>query len=304
MSFDGVLAAGTGRRELRIGLLCAALLLAIWSSYTLLSRFGVKTNFPAADLMLLRVGVGGLIMMPWFLRIGLAGLSVGQVLFMALTAGIGFSASSYIAFSFAPAAHASVLQTATLPLNTAIFAVLVLGERFRRTKLLGLGLIVLGVVLMGYESLWAGEPGQWRGDVLFYFASLCWAVYSVFAQRWGVTPLQAAAIVYAVSALMYLPVYAVFFHPHFAEAPTGELVLQVILQGVLANLVSIFAFTRIVQAFGASSTAMLTAASPVVVALAAIPLLGEVPTALGWAGLASVVSGIIATMLVLETRRA
>jgi drug/metabolite transporter (DMT)-like permease len=69
-------------------------------------------------------------------------------------------------------------------------------------------------------------------------------------------------------------------------------------------VVSIFAFTRIMQAFGASSTAMLTAASPVVVALLAIVFLGEIPTALGWAGLVSVVLGIIATMLVLETRPA
>jgi len=304
MAFDTVTTADAGRRELRIGLLCAAFLLVIWSAFILMSRVGVRSNFPPADLLALRAGVGGIIMLPWLARSGFAGLPLGKVLLLSITAGIGFGAFSYAAFLFAPVAHASALQTATLPLNTAILAVVVLRERFSRGKQLGLLLIVTGVMLMGYESLSAGEPGQWRGDILFYLASFDWAVYSVFAQRWGVTARQALAFVYPVAAIIYLPIYFLLFEPQLFHASAGELVVQVVLQGVLANVLSLFAFTRVVEAFGASSTAMLTAAAPLVVTLSAIPLLHEVPTTLGWAGLACVIGGIIATITVLETRRA
>lgn len=299
-----VLRDEAGRRELRVGLLYALLLLGIWVSYILMSRFGLRTNFAPADLLALRVGVGGLVMLPWFVRGGLGGLTLGRAVVLAMTAGIGFGALSFNGFVLAHVSHAAALQTATLPLFTAALSVFVLGERFSLGKRIGLVLIVVGVVFIGYESLWRGEPGQWRGDILFASAALDWAVFAVLVQRWRVTPKQGASVVYVVSAILYLPVYFIGFEPRLLSAPVGELVVQGLLQGVISNLVSLFAFTRVMQAFGASSTAMLTAGSPLLVTLLAIPLLGEIPSALAWVGLVCVTAGIVATVMVLEPRRA
>jgi drug/metabolite transporter (DMT)-like permease len=303
MSSDIAVVHETGHREVRAGLLFAVLLLGIWAGYILLTRFGVRTSFAPADLLALRVGIGALVVLPWFVKRGFGGLNLVQALALALTAGIGFSAFSFVGFLFAPVSHASALQTATLPLFTAVLAVVVLKERFMRAKALGLALIVAGVGLLAYESLSKAETGQWRGDICFAAASFDWAIYSILAQRWRVTPRQASGVVYVMAALLYLPLYALFFPHRLLDAPLGELAVQAVLQGILSNVVSLFAFTRVVQAFGASSTAMLAAASPLMVTVLAIPLLGEIPTALAWAGLILMTFGIVATVLVLQPRR-
>lgn len=288
------------RRELWIGLGCAVLVLTIWTGYVLLSRLATRGAFNPPDLLALRASIAGLVMLPWFLRNGLGGLRLHQAVVLALAAGIGFGAFSYWALSLAPAAHGAALMTGALPLYTSILATIVLGERFGTIKLTGLLLIVAGVVLMGFDSLATGEPGQWRGDFLFAAASITWAVYTVLAQRWRVRPLQAATVVYVPAAVLYLPVYVLFFDSRLAEAPLPDLLIQGLLHGVLATLVSIFAFMRVVQALGASSTAMLTAAAPGFVTLLAIPLLGEIPSWLAVTGIGLVTAGIGATILALR----
>jgi len=63
-----------------------------------------------------------------------------------------------------------------------------------------------------------------------------------------------------------------------------------------------FAYVRVVVAFGAASTTMLTAAVPAAAVLLAIPLLGEVPSWIEVAGIACVSGGIAATLLALHRR--
>ena len=300
MAFGGVAAAGAGRRERWIGLFCALCLLSIWAAFILLTRFGVRTHFAPPDLLALRVGIGGAIMLPWFMRRGLGHLNLAQGLALALTAGIGFGALSYTGFVFAPVVHASALQTAALPLYTALLAMVVLGERFSRGKQLGLLLIIVGVVLMGYQSVSAGAPGQWRGDVLFSAASFVWAIYAVLAQRWAVRPLHTTSVVYVLSAAVYLPIYVVAFHSHLLEVPLADLAIQALLQGVLANVASLFLFARVAQAFGAASTAMLTAAASLFVPALGVLTLGERPTPLAWTGLFCVAGGVVAAVLVVK----
>lgn len=304
MAFDGVAAAGAGRRERWIGLLCAFCLLGIWAAYILLTRLSVRTNFAPADLLALRVGIGGLLMLPWFIRTGLGHLTLGRALLLALTAGIGFGAFSYAGFVFAPVAHASALQTGALPLYTALLALVVLREHFGRGKLLGLALIIAGVALMGYESVSRGAPGQWRGDILFSAASFVWAVYAVFAERWGARPLQTTSAVYVLSAALYLPVYVIGFEPRLLDVPTADLVVQAVLQGVLANVISLFLFARVAQAFGAASTAMLTAAASLFVPALGILTLGERPGPLAWTGLVCVAAGVVAAVIVVRPQEA
>jgi drug/metabolite transporter (DMT)-like permease len=302
MPFDTGVPPRLERRELWIGLGCAVLVLMTWTGYVLLTRLATRATFNPPDLLALRTGIPGLLMLPWFVRNGLGGLRLWQALVLAMTAAIGFGALSFWALSLAPAAHGAALMTGALPLYTSILAMIVLGERFSAVKWTGLVLIVAGVVLMGIESLAAGEPGQWRGDLLFSAASFTWAVYSVLAQRWRVRPLQAATVVYVVSAVLYVPVYVALFDSRLVTAPLDELLVQVLLQGVLVTIVSIFAFMRVVQALGASSTTMLTAAAPGVMTLLAIPLLGEVPSWLAVAGIGFVTAGIGATILALRAR--
>jgi drug/metabolite transporter (DMT)-like permease len=300
---EGAIGAKADRRELWIGLGCAALLLGVWTSFLLLSRFGVRTDFTPADLLALRVGVAGLIVLPLFLRNGFGRLTLRQGLTLALPAGIGFPALSFVALTMAPVSHAGAVQTGTLPLYTALLAMIVLHEHFSPIKLAGLGLIVVGVAVSGYESLSVGEPGQWLGDILYTAASLVWAGYTILAQRWRVKPLQAVTTVYILSATLYVPIYLLFFDVGLLRVPVWTLVVQAVLQGVLSTIISLLLFMRVVQSLGATSATMLTAAVPSVVTLLSIPLLGEMPSGMAWTSVGFVTAGILATILSLQPRR-
>lgn len=290
------------RREFWIGIGCAVAILSIWTGFILISRFGARTSFSPPDLMALRVGIGGLVMAPLLWRDGFGGLNLLQGLALSVLAGLGFAGFAFTAFSLAPAAHAAALMTGTLPFQTSVLAVLFLGERFGRIKLVGLGLILVGVFLIALQSVASGGPDHWRGDVLFFLAATSWAIYSILAQRWRVRPLQSARIVFPLAMAIYLPVYLLAFEPKLHTVPVGELVVQTVMQGLLATIVSMFAYVRVVVAFGAASTTMLTAAVPAAAVLLAIPLLGEVPSWIEVIGIACVSGGIAATLLALHRR--
>jgi drug/metabolite transporter (DMT)-like permease len=236
-------AARRRARELALGLAAAFATLAIWTGFVLLTRLGTTTSLPPADLAALRFAVAGAVCAPWLMRRGLGGLGWGRALFLAVFAGIGFTLFAYAGFRYAPAAHGGALMTGTLPLWTVLLALPVLGERLSPLKLAGIGLTAAGVVTIAVPAL--AVPGESLvGDLCFPLASLCWAIYTVAARRWGVAPLQAAAIVYALAALIYLPAYLVWGGGRLPSAPLAELAFQAVYQGLLATVVSLVLYMR------------------------------------------------------------
>ncbi len=288
------------RRELWIGLGCAALILTVWTSFHVLGRLGVKSSFDPADLAAIRIGCGALLMVPFFLRRGMGELTVFQGASLALTAVIGFTVCAFWGLTLAPVSHSVVLMTGSAPLLTAILSVIFLRERFSNMKLLALALIVAGLGVVGMAGLKSGEPDAWIGDILFLMASLSWAVYTILAQRWKVPAVQTTAVVYVFSAIAFMPVYFIFFDSRIPYAPMDELVLQVVMQGIFSSVLSIMAYTRMVRALGSSAGAMLTAAVPVTATFAAIPVIGEYPDFASMIGVAIVTGGLIVTLLTLR----
>ncbi|HVL75501.1 MAG TPA: EamA family transporter, partial [Noviherbaspirillum sp.] len=123
---------------------------------------------------------------------------------------------------------------------------------------------------------------------------LCWATYGVLAQRWKIQPGAAAALVAVLSMLCYLPVYLLAGHAALAQGPAGEILLQALIQGAIVGGASVFVYSTAVRVLGATSTALFTAAVPCVTTLAAMPLLGETPSAAALAGVGIVTAGLVA----------
>lgn len=288
------------RRELAIGLTCAAITVAVWTSFVLLSRHGVTGTLLPWDLAALRFGVGGLVMLPWLLRYGLGGLTLGRAFVLVLGAGPIFAIVGFVAFALAPASHAGALMPGVLPLWATLLAWLVLGERLGLWRLACLAVILSGVAALFASGLTEAPPGAWIGDLIFPLAPLAWAVFTVYARRWQVTPVRAAAIVAVGSMLTFLPIYLLFLPKGIAATPLPEVVVQGLFQGIVAVIVALVTYTRAVVALGPAVTTMLTAAVPGLVALLAIPLLDEPLTPLAGLGLALVTAGMLATVLSLR----
>jgi drug/metabolite transporter (DMT)-like permease len=182
-----------------------------------------------------------------------------------------------------------------MPLWTALLAMFFLHEKIGRSRRVGLALIPVGIVIFVGAGLTHFETGYWRGHLLFIAAAVCWASFTVAmraASHSGFSALQAAASVSVVSALAYLPVYALWLPHRIAAAPLGAIVFQTLYQGVIVSIVSLYAYSRAVALLGASLGASFASLVPVLAMLAAIPLLGEVPKPADYLGIAAVTIGV------------
>jgi drug/metabolite transporter (DMT)-like permease len=303
-----------------VGVLAAIVTVAIWTSFIVIARATAHRSLTPLDICLLRFAGAALVLLPWGAWLvwkrardaapglapaswlGLSPLGFKLTALIGLVGGIGYACLAYSGFYFAPAAHASVLLPGTLPLSTTLMAVLILKDRVTPVRAIGLGLIFLGDVLVGGASLMRAwlEPGSevWKGDLLFLGASTCWAVYSVLVRKHALQAVQATIAISVFAFVAYVPVYALLVASgvlitQLASAPWGEIVFQLVFQGMGSVVISGITFTKMVQHFGPVRSTMITAVVPGLSALGAVIFLGE---PLHWnllAGLALVTVGIV-----------
>jgi drug/metabolite transporter (DMT)-like permease len=153
-------------------------------------------------------------------------------------------------------------------------------------------LIVVGLGLVGWPGITGGGAGRtWVGDCLFAGAGVLWGLFTVLTRRWQVDPLRGTAMVW-VLALAYLPVYGAVAGARPAEAPRGEVLFQALYQGVGVALGALVLYAWSIRVLGASFASLFMPLVPVFGVLLAIPVLGEVPTAVQPAGMLAVSAGM------------
>ena len=298
------------------GIWAALITVGIWTAFIIIARASVRGSLSPFDIALARIVGASAVLLPlgvWLVRRDRAQGRVGSSSFFGLSplalrvtavcgvfGGFGYAVLAYTGFFYAPAAHASVLMPGSLPLWTTLLAAVLLRDRITPVRALGLACIVGGDLLVGGMSLLhAFDGGEvWKGDVLFMSAAMSWAAYSVLARRHGLDAVRATTAVTVFALFTYLPFYAVLLglgaiESHVAKASIGELLFQVLFQGVGSVVISGITFVRMIQHFGPVRSTMITAAVPGLSALGASAFLGE---PLYWnllTGLALVTAGIV-----------
>jgi drug/metabolite transporter (DMT)-like permease len=321
-----------------VGILAAIVTIVIWTAFIIIARASTDPARGNAltpyDIVVTRLLGAGVILLPWgwwLVRrdrarnavgagdggtlsssvspdaiarqssfFGLSPLSLRITATTGIFGGLLYGVLAYNGFVFAPAAHGSVLLPGSLPLWTALLAVLVLGERLTPARLAGLACIVVGDLLVGGASLLRAFDGGnvWKGDVLFMLAAFCWSVYSVLARRYRLDAVRATIAITVFAFFTYLPIYAVgvalhAIPSHLATAPGGAFVFQMLFQGVGSVVISGITFTKMIQYFGPVRSTLFTAIVPGSSALGAAYFLGEPLSWNLWAGLAMVTLGIL-----------
>ncbi|HEY5957068.1 MAG TPA: DMT family transporter, partial [Polyangiaceae bacterium] len=274
-----------------LGIACATGSVLLFSSFTLVSRLGFSSSLRPADIVALRFGVGGSLLLPIFLKHRLRGVRWRDALGLAFLGGIGFATLAYSGFFLAPASHGSVFLHGTLTPIT--YLMLLATGRRPAYRVMGIILIAGGTLLMAFDSGAASNTRQLCGDGLLLLASASWSAYGIRARALGLPPARAASIVAVLSMCVVLPLYAIGPDKGLASAVTRDLLLQVFVQGVLIGAVSIFIYTYAVASLGAAETSLFTAAVPCLTTLGAIPLLNESPSQLAVAGVCLVTLGML-----------
>ena len=262
-----------------------------------MTRYGVTTTLSPYDITALRFACAGLLLAPVVYRRGWGIRQVGVTKWLVIVccAGVPYVLIASSGLQFAPAAHAGALVPGTMPLWAALLAMLFLKEKITGVRKLGLMLIPVGIVIFVGAGLTDFASGNWRGHLLFLTAAMTWASFTVAmrsAGQSGFTPLQAAAVVSVVSAVVYLPVYLLFLPHRIMEAPLGPIITQTIYQGIFVSIISLYAYARSVAILGASLGASFASLVPVLAMLTAIPLLGEWPRASDYIGIAAITFGV------------
>lgn len=309
-----------------MGLLAAVVTVTIWTGFIVIARASAQRTLGPFDIALLRIIGASLVLVPWgwwlvrrrtrdaaargaagpgpYSLLGISPLPLRTTALLGTFGGLLYAMLAYAGFFHAPATHASVLMPGSLPLWTALLAVVILRDRITPLRAAGLALIVAGDLLVGGRSLLAAFEGGdvWKGDLLFMLAAFCWATYSVLARRHAVDAVQATIAITAFACLVYVPGYALLaalgtVSSHLAEAPWSEIVFHMAFQGGGSVVISGISFTRMIQHFGPVRSTMITALVPGLSAMGAVVFLHE---PLHWnllAGLLLVTAGILLGVL-------
>jgi drug/metabolite transporter (DMT)-like permease len=288
--------AATNQRtaaEYTRGALYGLAAVSIWAGGIVVARLGLQTSLTPWDIAALRFVVAGSLLLPHLLRTGLALERLGWIGLVALVLGGAPTVLlSNTGLLFAPAAHAGVLFPGVMPLMVAILAAATLQEVFTSTKRIGFGLIVTSALGIVWGMGGAFGSRQNIGHVLFLGSALTWACYTVAMRRARLDGLHAAAISAVGALILYLPAYPFVAGAGLFKASLTDIAVQALVQGLLTAVISYLLFGRAVSILGASSAAAFAALCPAMIALLAVPVLGEWPTAIDWTAIILITVGV------------
>jgi len=277
-----------------LGWLAALATVTIWGVWAVATRHAVTHDLPLAAVGLLRYGVPALVLIPFSWRAGLfpKGLSFAKGLAL-LGSGAPFFLIVALGMQFAPAAEVGPLLTGTMPLFVALIGWLAFGERVGRVRLAGFILILVGVVCIGGYGLLLTGNGAWRGHLLLLSGACLWGIYTHAYRRSGLSALQAAALIGLWSVLILLPFGGLPLIHAVGRGLATPLLLQMVLQGLLAGVAGVVLYGIAVDRLGASRAAATSPLAIVLAALLAIPVLGEIPDAAAMIGITLATLGVV-----------
>ena len=191
---------------------------------------------------------------------------------------------------FTTAANATLLGN-TSPLWVALFAFFVLREKLRGTFWIGLVIALTGAVLvMGSDFL--NHPTLGLGDVMASTAAIFYASYQLITQRGRkyIDPLRYTWLV-GVSAVIGMFIMNLVLGNQLTDYParTWGIFLAT---AVVSQMIGYLAITYALGHLPASIVSPTLVGQPILTAVLAIPLLGEMPNTTQWVGGAIALVGI------------
>lgn len=279
------------------GFAAAMVVVLCWSGFNIVSRLGGKSALTAFDIAALRFSVASIIVLPLFIAVLRRAnrQQFKQYVIVTCFGGLGYSLAAYSGFAFAPAAHAGVLINGGIPFVTAIIAWFWLKQKPQARGVTGLLIALAGIVLIGVESFThsAAQPQQWLGDIAFFYAAISWALAGLLMRKWHMQPVDTAVMTISISALLYLPVYALFLPKALQQVSMDLLLLQGFYQGVIAAIVAGMFYNYANHNIGPHRASLMLALVPGISALLAVPLLGETLSLVTLAGVVLVTMGAV-----------
>lgn len=250
-------------------------LAAIWGSSFLFMRMG-GAEFGAVATAGMRVSIGALVLLPilWFSgHWGALRKDAASILFV----GIMNSALPFALFAYAVLSIStglSAILNATVPLFAALVAWFWLKERLSSSRVLGLVIGFIGVLLLASDKA-SFKPGGTGWAVLAcLLASASYAVSASYTRKYltGVHPLATAAGS-QLGATLGLALPTLWFWP--AHNPGRGPWLALVALGVVCTAAAYILYFRLIEKLGPARAVTVTFLVPVFAVIYGTAFLGE-----------------------------
>ena len=283
-----------------IGVICGTLAALAWAVGFVVAKHGIQVGFSPADLAFHRFFWSGMLVLPLMVREGLrdlGGLGWGRGFAMTILSGPPQSLLAYSGFILVPLGHGTTIQPACAALSGLILAAVILKEDVSPLRMLGAGVIIIGLLVFGAESLATIGGSGVGGDLLFVAAGVFWASFGTLLRLWNVIGTRAVAAVGTVSVLVFAPVYLfVFGVAPLARHGLFENLLQAVVQGGIAGSLPIYLFAHAVIALGGGRAGTFPALVPIFGVIIGFLALGAVPSLAQIVGMLIVLLGFQFTL--------
>ncbi|MBN1680670.1 MAG: DMT family transporter [Anaerolineae bacterium] len=288
------------------------------------TTFGFLTLIWGSSFLLIKIGVEELEPLPLVsLRLGGAALIMGMLVALTrrswpsnpreraalVVVGLVNTAVPFTLITWGEQNIDSGLATvlnATTPLFTlAIAHVALADERITPQKAAGLIIGFLGVALLASRDAESSSPNSFSGQIAILGAAVCYAISGVTIRRYlhNVEPMTTAGYSTIIGGTAVVSVTLITRQPIPAvNSLSADTLLAVLTLAVVNTAIAYFLFYRLIHAWGATRTSLVTyALPPIGVTLGAIFL----DETVDWkiiAGAALIMFGIVAVNLRMHPR--
>ncbi|MGN0934955.1 DMT family transporter [Acinetobacter amyesii] len=258
------------------GYLYVFITMCIWGGFTLTARLSANWGISAWDITALRFALAFCILMPILIyKKDTAFLWKKEPFILAMLGGVTYCLTAYSAFHYAPAAHAAIFLNGCIPLCTAIAAFLIFKQPLDKHTWISVVIMVSAISLMSYLMYVETGVAFGLGDLLFFISAFWWGIFTVLLKQWKLSAWHAMAGVAIWSAVVFVPIYLLFFPKHWSDPEPLQLIGQVIFHGIFVVIIATLTYVEAIKRLGAFKAGSIVTLAPFIAAILAVPLLNE-----------------------------
>jgi len=277
----------SARKQRLWGVLASSLVVLTWSGWITLSRQGVGSVLTIYDMAALRFGTAALVTAPLWPTYPFGRVRWGRALIVALGCGFPYVLLSFAGLRTIGAAGAGVLVNGSLPLVSALLAVVFLRRRPRPAVWVTCVVVLAAdALMMGRGLTGVGALSSVRGVACLLLAALVLAAYLVAMEAWRFQARDVLVLVPLINAALLVPVWWLLLPSRLSEAPLSQIALQAGYQGIVVSVLALFLITESVKRLGSLGSSLFMAWVPACTAALAWWTLGEALSGMQLLGIA------------------
>ena len=258
------------------GYLYVLITMCIWGGFTLTARLSANWGISAWDITALRFALAFCILMPILIyKKDTAFLWKKEPFILAMIGGVTYCLTAYSAFHYAPAAHAAIFLNGCIPLCTAFAAFLIFRQPLDKHTWISVSIMLSSIGVMSYLMYMESGVAFGLGDLLFFISAIWWGIFTVLLKQWKLSAWHAMSGVAIWSAIIFVPIYLLFFPKHWSDPEPIQLIGQVIFHGIVVVIIATLTYVEAIKRLGAFKAGSIVTLAPFIAAVLAVPLLDE-----------------------------